>query len=87
MHFVYILESIPTGRWYVGSTENVEKRLVEHNRGATSSTKPYRPYRIVYTETYPTKTNALQRERQIKRSGGIRQAIKAQINTAPSSNG
>ena len=41
---VYILKSIKNGRYYIGSTGNIERRLEEHNAGkvyATSKTKPW----------------------------------------------
>ena len=88
MYFLYIIESINTGRWYIGTTENLEKRLKEHNKGGTKSTRPFRPYKIVYTEQFVTKFEARRREIVIKRSGIIRRQLKEKIyNMAPSSNG
>ncbi|MBI2551551.1 GIY-YIG nuclease family protein [Candidatus Uhrbacteria bacterium] len=89
MHLVYILVSIPTGRWYIGMTHNIDARLKEHNSGNVRSTKGYRPYKVVHIETYNTVTEARKREIQIKKSGIIRKELKAKIaqNTAPSSNG
>lgn len=89
MFFVYILESQDAGRWYIGMTENIEERLKEHNAGRVRSTKGYRPYAVIYTETYSDKTSARKREIQIKKSGTIRKQLKQQFGrfTAPSSNG
>ena len=67
MHYVYILESIPTGRYYVGSTSDVERRLVKHNAGNSRSTKGYVPWKVVHIEEYETKSEALCRENEIKR--------------------
>ncbi|MBU0646052.1 GIY-YIG nuclease family protein [Patescibacteria group bacterium] len=72
MYYLYIIESIECGRWYIGISENPERRLREHNSGKTRSTKPYQPYRLVYSEEYKTKTEARKRELQIKKSGIIR---------------
>ncbi|MFH1404978.1 MAG: GIY-YIG nuclease family protein [Patescibacteria group bacterium] len=67
MYFIYILESEVSGRWYIGMSENPEKRLLEeHNAGKVRSTKGYRPYKLVYKEKYHTKTEAMRKERQIK---------------------
>jgi putative endonuclease len=43
-----------------------------HNSGKVPSTKPYRPYRILYYEVYETKREALQRERFFKTIDGYR---------------
>jgi len=66
-HFVYILYSQSRDRYYIGSSGDVEQRLIRHNAGATLSTKSGRPWKIVYTETLPTKTEALKREINLKR--------------------
>ncbi|HLD18331.1 MAG TPA: GIY-YIG nuclease family protein [Patescibacteria group bacterium] len=87
MFFVYILKSEKTGKWYVGSTENPLKRLQEHNAGNTRSTKANRPYMLIYTEKFQTKSEALKREQLIKISGRIRKELKTKLSTAPSSNG
>ena len=42
MYFVYVLKSENNWRFYVGMTENIERRLTEHNSGKTKSTKGYR---------------------------------------------
>ncbi len=66
MYYVYILESLKNGRHYVGSTSNLLRRLSEHNEGKVKSTQSFTPWKIIYTEEYPTKRLALQRERKIK---------------------
>ncbi|NTU95988.1 MAG: GIY-YIG nuclease family protein [Bacteroidales bacterium] len=66
MYFVYILKSLKVLRYYIGSSENVARRLSDHNSGKVKSTKAYRPWKIVHTETYDSKTDALKREKQIK---------------------
>lgn len=88
MYFLYILESIPTGRWYIGSTDDIDRRLKEHNRGITPSTKPFVPYRLIYKEVFESRTEARRREIAVKRSGVIRKQLKERLTTtAPSSNG
>ena len=66
-HYVYILYSERFGRYYVGSCQNIEERLLRHNAGATTSTKAYRPWQLVYSEKYETKTEAIKREFEIKK--------------------
>jgi putative endonuclease len=79
MFFVYILESTMNGRWYIGSTSDIKKRLEKHNQGGVKSTKPYKPYKLIYKEEHDSKEKAVKREYQIKRSGIIRKTIKNQI--------
>ncbi len=66
MWFVYILRSLKDGRYYIGSTSNLEKRVERHNQGGNISTKNRRPLELVYFETYNTRVGALRRERVIK---------------------
>ena len=67
MYFVYILYSDSFDSFYIGYSADVEKRLQEHNAGLTQSTKSKAPWRIVYTEALSTKTEAIKRERFLKR--------------------
>jgi putative endonuclease len=66
MYKTYILESINHGRYYVGSTEDIDARIVKHNSGSVKFTKPFRPWRVVYTEDHPTRSDAYKRELEIK---------------------
>ncbi|MFH1711941.1 MAG: GIY-YIG nuclease family protein [Patescibacteria group bacterium] len=72
MHFTYILYSKNFDRYYIGSTSNIEKRLKRHNTGANRSTKPFRPWVLVYQEYFETKTKARKNENQIKSYKGGR---------------
>ena len=63
MFIVYVLKSMRNGKRYVGySSKKAEERLKEHNSGINVFTRQNRPFRLVYTEPYPTKTEAMQRE-------------------------
>jgi putative endonuclease len=64
--WIYILKSEKIGRFYIGQTRDVKSRLQKHNEGNVSSTKPYRPWQLVYTEQYLTRADAMNRERYIK---------------------
>ncbi len=66
MFCVYILRSEKNGRYYVGSTGDLNRRLGEHNSGTTLSTKGSRPWLVVHTEQFETAALARQRESQIK---------------------
>jgi len=64
---LYILQSQETGRYYIGSTCNLERRLKDHKRGNTRTTRIHKPWFLVYTEEFETLTEARKREKQIKR--------------------
>jgi putative endonuclease len=65
--FVHIIQSDLDGSYYVGSTHDIQWRLWRHNDGWSPSTKSKRPWRVVYTEEYPTRHETLVREMAIKR--------------------
>lgn len=67
MFYLYILYSPEHDRYYVGSTEDIEKRLLRHNSGAVPSTQKYRPWQICYTEQFTTRAEAFSREHAIKK--------------------
>ena len=50
MYFTYILFSEKLNKYYIGSSHDVEKRLVRHNRGHTTFTKTGIPWKIAYSE-------------------------------------
>ena len=52
MYYLYILESINFGKLYTGYTYDLKARLRKHNSGSVRSTKAYKPYRIIYTESF-----------------------------------
>lgn len=66
MFITYILRNTLTGRHYIGSTNDKERRLTEHNRGQTKSTKQNGRWEIIYKEEYLLGVDAKKRERQIK---------------------
>jgi len=66
-YFVYILESQSDGRYYVGSTADIGARLQSHNQGRSKYTKSGVPWKVVYTEQFSTRSEAVKREQQIKR--------------------
>ena len=69
MFHVYILRSKKTSRYYVGSTQDVSNRLREHNSGESLSTRSGIPWELVWAEEFGNRSEAVQRERQIKARG------------------
>ena len=66
MFYVYILQSDVDQSYYIGFTQNVAKRLLRHNNGETTYTKRKLPWSLVYSEEFPTKSEAIKRERFLK---------------------
>ncbi|MBI3559178.1 GIY-YIG nuclease family protein [Candidatus Gottesmanbacteria bacterium] len=81
MYFVYILISINTGKYYIGSTNDLEARIIKHNSGGVFWTKIYRPWSLIYCEEYNTLSQARKREYQLK-SWKKRKAIENLIRKA-----
>ena len=68
MYWVYILQN-PAGRFYVGQTDDLSTRLANHNRTdvlAGKYTRKNGPWTLVWSELHPTRSAAMERERQIK---------------------
>ena len=73
MYYVYFLHSkIKSEQFYIGYTEDLEARLNKHNAGDVQSTKPYRPWNLIYYEVFTSKKDAKQRERYLKTTKGRR---------------
>ena len=66
MSYLYILQSEKTGRYYIGSTNNLKRRLHEHRSGKTKSTRYLLPIRIAYWKEYPSDAEARAAERLLK---------------------
>jgi len=68
LHYLYILESEVSGRYYIGITTDVKKRLKQHNSGKTRSTKAYIPWKLLCEIGYETRKEAAVAERMLKKS-------------------
>ena len=78
MYYVYAIKSIERIYIYVGMTNNIERRLAQHNNGQNRSTKAYKPFKLIYKEIYNTSTEAREREKYLK-SGIGKEFLKMQI--------
>jgi putative endonuclease len=67
MHYFYIIYSENVDKYYYGSTHDIVVRLKLHNVGATPSTKGGIPWILIHIEEFKSKTEALRRERQVKK--------------------
>lgn len=66
MFYVYVLKSAKDGQGYIGSTNDLKRRLSEHNRGLVQSTKPRKPFKLIYYEAYASEDDARFREKALK---------------------
>ena len=66
VHFVYILYSESKKRFYIGETEDISRRLAQHNRGNVPSTAPHAPWEVAYFCEKPTRKEALVLEKKLK---------------------
>ena len=78
MRYVYVLRSKKDYKLYYGFTDNLEKRLSEHNSYKVKSTKARAPFELVYFETVGSDIDARKKEKYFK-SGFGRKYIKNKL--------
>ncbi len=66
MYFVYAIKSIIKTYIYVGLTNDLNRRVNQHNYGLNKTTKPYKPFKLILCETYDTRLQARKREKYLK---------------------
>jgi putative endonuclease len=69
-YFTYALHSEIYNRLYIGHTDNLSRRIEQHNKGKVASTKPYIPYKLIYYEKFNSRLDAVKKEKQLKTSKG-----------------
>jgi putative endonuclease len=67
MAVVYILQSQKNGRYYIGSTNNIERRLLEHNSGKTKSLRNILPVELLFKKEYADLSEAGRMELRLKK--------------------
>ena len=70
--FVYVLESMQDNSSYIGYTNNMNRRIEEHNQGLNYDTKRKIPWKIIYYEVSLNKFDAIAREKYLKSGMGRR---------------
>lgn len=71
MYTVYVLYSVRFDKIYIGFTSDLEDRFKSHNELATKGwTIKFRPWSILHTEIFDSKSEAMKREKQLKSGGG-----------------
>jgi len=70
MFYVYAISSINKNYIYVGLTGNLEKRFYQHNTGKEKTTKPYLPFKLLFTQKFNTRKEARVAEKKYKSGYG-----------------
>jgi len=65
-YFVYILQSQKNNSFYKGSTNDLQRRLFEHNNGNETATKLLLPWNLVWYTSKPNKSEAYILEMKLK---------------------
>ena len=85
-YFVYILLSLKDGKFYIGSTSNLEQRIKYHKYGKNTSTASRLPIELIFYEAFRSKQDALRRERYFKTTKGkttLKQMLRNFLNNNP----
>lgn len=67
MGTAYILKSLSNGKFYIGSTNDLNRRLAEHNQGKTKSLRFIRPFKVMFSQEFKTLEEARKIETRLKK--------------------
>ena len=76
-YFVYVLKN-PEDQLYIGSTANLDARVRRHQEGKAGWTHSRGPWELVYFETFPSRSEAVRRERHLK-TGKANQELRQRL--------
>jgi len=76
MQYVYILKSLKDSKRYIGLTNNVARRIRQHNNGEVAATKGRRPFELIHVEEYKDRIEATKREQFLKTGVGRKELNK-----------
>lgn len=79
MFYVYILKSEKDEKLYIGSTNNLRRRLSEHNDLKVRSTKSRAPFKLKYYEAFSNEKDARHREWSLKKDGNALAQLKRRV--------
>jgi len=66
MFYTYILLSLSTEKIYIGHTENIERRLIEHNSNKSPFTSKKGPWKLVFKKEFNSRSEAIKFENYLK---------------------
>ena len=66
MYYVYVIKSLKRNCFYIGFTKNIGDRLKYHNKGLNRSTKPYKPFGLIFIEIVESREKTRDLEKFLK---------------------
>ena len=85
--YVYVLLSQNDNKFYIGSTNDLKRRVKEHQAGKNTSTSKRLPLKLIYYEAHTSKADALRREKYYKTTKGkttLKQILRDALNVPKS---
>jgi putative endonuclease len=79
MYYIYLLKSKKDNKSYIGLTNDLRKRIIEHDQGLNKSTKYRRPILLIYYEAYVSLKDAQTREKKLKKFKNTYAELKKRI--------
>jgi putative endonuclease len=71
LFYIYVLFSSEHQKIYIGFTSNIQARLAAHNHPKNKGwTRNYKTWKVIYTERFDLKKDAMNREKQLKSARG-----------------
>lgn len=78
-YWVYLLRSRKDGQFYIGQTDNLERRVLQHNTGKVRSTRTRMPFDLIGAEAHETREQARFREYDLKHHSDKKRAFIVQL--------
>jgi len=72
MHYAYVLKSLRDKKLYLGRSDDLRRRIVEHKKGKVDATKNRLPIELIFYEAFKDKSDAIRRESYFKTTKGKR---------------
>jgi putative endonuclease len=66
MYYTYILVSESKGKLYIGQTNNVQARVLRHNKSKNFSTKNRGPWKLIFSKEFESRSEAMKFEKYLK---------------------
>ena len=79
MYYLYVLKSKKDEKLYIGSTNDLRRRLLEHNDGKVPSTSARKPFELRYYEAFNSEKDSRKREASLKKDGKALAQLKKRI--------
>ena len=66
-YYTYIIESLTSFHWYIGHSNDIQRRLTEHNSGQNKSTRGKGPWKLIFLKRFDTNLDANRFELKLKK--------------------